>query len=80
VPYEAIHVAINDEVIASRTAREVLTVCERHWSGFNPINIITAIHRIAKHSDVSEVQGEPMFLPLVHAFVAPLRQATPTDP
>lgn len=74
------HITINDEVIASRTGREVLAVCDRRLTEFNAINVTTAIHRIAKRADASVVHDEPTLLPLLEAYLVPLRREHPAEP
>lgn len=50
--------AFNDEIIVSKSAQDVLAVCELHRAQFNHINAVTALHRIAKVHDGVAVLGE----------------------
>lgn len=78
--YDEVHIAINDEIISSRTAHEILAVSDRRLQEFNPINVATAIHRIAKRPDVSMIQEEAALMPLLQAFVTPLRDVGLDNP
>jgi len=79
VPYEVVHIDINDEIITSRTAGEVLAFCERRLAEFNSVNVVTAVHRIAKRPDVGAVREDPASNSLLSAFLAPLRSSAPCD-
>lgn len=68
VPYEVLHIELNDEIIIARSAAEVLAVCDQRLTQFNPVNVLTAIHRIAKRPDVADARLGSGFVLLLEAY------------
>lgn len=77
VPYEVVHIQINDEVIAARSATGVLSICEGRSSELNAVNIATAVHRIARRASVDEVFASPTLPRLLDAHLEPWRREAP---
>eukprot|EP00927_Polykrikos_kofoidii_P042616 TRINITY_DN36648_c0_g1_i1.p1 TRINITY_DN36648_c0_g1~~TRINITY_DN36648_c0_g1_i1.p1 ORF type:complete len:1099 (-),score=193.23 TRINITY_DN36648_c0_g1_i1:8-3304(-) len=51
------HIAYNKEIVRQRSARGIIELCERHVGEFNYVNVVTAVHRIAKAPDAKTVLG-----------------------
>jgi len=45
---DAPFVQLNKKIVAATTARDVITLLERHPGDLDEINVVTALHRIAK--------------------------------
>jgi len=59
VPRSALHVAINREIIAHCSARDIIALVGRRMSELDRVNFVTAFHRIAKLPDASSIRMLP---------------------
>jgi len=42
---------VNREIVALRDSGEILSFCEARIDEFNVVNLVTAVHRVAKNPD-----------------------------
>mmetsp|Transcript_89783 Transcript_89783/g.172092 ORF Transcript_89783/g.172092 Transcript_89783/m.172092 type:complete len:167 (-) Transcript_89783:46-546(-) len=68
-----------DALVAQRDARAVLRHAEQWHTQMGAVNIVTALHRIAKHEDAEEVLDDSMFLSL-GASIPSLARSGAVDP
>lgn len=54
------HALINREITASRLARDILDVCQKSLNEFDIVNVVTALHRLAKAPDYQSFSEHPV--------------------
>mmetsp|Transcript_17277 Transcript_17277/g.36694 ORF Transcript_17277/g.36694 Transcript_17277/m.36694 type:complete len:110 (-) Transcript_17277:265-594(-) len=53
-------IRLNREIIAARSAGQILALFETRHNDFDDVNAVTALHRIAKSPDAQCVRGGPL--------------------
>jgi len=79
IPYEVVHIDLNDDILVARDANGILAICEQRFTEFNEVNIATALHRVVKYSVVDTTRERPILRRLLDVFSEPLRQGQRCD-
>jgi len=56
--WDPLGVELNADIIARSSAREVLAVFTRRGAQFGEVNVVTALHRVARLADGENLQGD----------------------
>jgi len=62
------NIEINEEIMSKNFAKQILDVVDKHKSRCNLVNLVTALHRIAKSSDGYNAVDDPRFQNLIRTI------------